>query len=416
MVKRKDDSLQGPVAPLASPGLEVLLKDDQLLRQTSVLPDKRLLKASPEAVDADISSTFIGQQEIKLAELRRLYQVGLELIQKSTSADELVSAILDEYERRFLEIPQANLLDAPERQENVLTREKVRALLMFASEAALLKEHADMDDRLRRQQEELLLASRQLEQSNAQLRRINEHYLNMLSFVAHELRSPLISILGFAELLQDGFLGELNTEQQNAAQIITRVTRNLIDMTRNYLDLTKIETGELRLKRTRLDLNAQVIEPLLTEMRSQFLAKNLRLVAKAGSRATEVVLDADPALLKIVFTNLFSNAVKYGNVDSDIVYNIVDLEEGVLVSVHNLGAGVPPDKLDRIFEKFNQVTPPGLAAELPRGTGLGLFNTRSIVEAHGGNIWAESEFGKWFKISVLLPKGPELNQLDSNQA
>lgn len=342
------------------------------------------------------------ETDLKLAELCRLYQVSLDLIRRCADSSQLVDAVLSEYEKRLLEIPTADFLAEPEKNRNLVEREKIRSLLMFATQAALLKDEADVRDEIVQKNSVLLAISRDLHRANARLRELNEHYLNMLSFVAHEFRSPLISILGFAELLAEGYLGAVNAEQRDALQIILRVSRNLIDLTKNYLDLAKIESGQLRLRGQRLELKSEVIEPALAEISSQFTAHGLTPIAKAGSFPDAVHLEGDVDLLKVVFSNIFSNAVKYSRRNSEIAYNIVDFGDHFYASVKNEGCGVTAAQAEEIFQKFAQV---GAAnAEAPRGSGLGLFNTRCIVAAHGGRVWAESEYGSWFKICLLLPK------------
>lgn len=343
-----------------------------------------------------------AESELMLAELCRLYHVSLDLIRRCSDSSQLVDAILSEYERRLLEIPTADFLAAPEKNRNFVEREKIRSLLMFATQAALLKDNVDVRDEIVQKNSVLLAISRDLHRANVQLRELNSHYLNMLSFVAHEFRSPLISILGFAELLLEGYLGAVNTEQRDALQIILRVARNLIDMTKNYLDLAKIESGQLRLQGQRIELKTGIIEPTLAEIRSQLAAHGLTVIAKADSFADEAYIEGDVDLLKVVFSNVFSNAVKYARKDSEIVYNILDFGENFYISVKNQGRGVMPEQLDEIFQKFAQVR--AANEDAPRGTGLGLFNTRCIIMAHGGQVWAESEYGAWFKICLILPK------------
>ena len=239
-------------------------------------------------------------------------------------------------------------------------------------------------------------------ESIARRQELNERYLNMLSFVAHELRSPLISILGFADLMLDGHLGQLSDEQRRAVDLISRVSRNLIDMTTSYLDLAKIESGALRLHREHLELNKNVIEATLAEMKSQFAVNDLQAVAKAGSLTSEACLEGDHDLLKMVFSNVFSNAVKYARRHSKVIYNLLDFGDHIYVSIKNEGSGVPPEQLESIFHKFARLETEQNTTE--RGTGLGLYHTRCIVNAHGGRAWAESESGQWFKLCILLPK------------
>ncbi len=342
--------------------------------------------------------------KLKLAELDQIYSLSLELLKKSQDPEQLLDALLDEYIRRFSEIPGLNLSDNLDDLADDERREKAQALILFAQQAALLKENADYQARLKEQNRKLANLTRKLKKTNEELQRLNSHYLNMLSFVSHELRSPLISVLGFAELLEEGLLGDLNSEQRNSIQIIIRVTRNLIEMIRNYLDLAKIENGELRIHWQQIEVYHEILLPVMKELEGHALAKDMKIVPEPDSRVEHVLLQADPALLRIVFVNLFGNAIKYGKARTKIQYRIEDRGDHFLFAIKNYGKGVPKEKLNHIFEKFSQA--PQYHPDVPRGTGLGLFNTKCIVEAHGGKIWADSEFGQWFQVFMTLPKEP----------
>lgn len=351
--------------------------------------------------------------QVRLQELCRLYDISLDLIQRATTPDELVERILDEYIFRFEQIPGTDLTEE-RRPAGKVEKEKVRSLIMFATQAVGLKENADVYEQLRLSNEELQRVTQELRETNRRLQALNRHYLNMLGFVSHEIRSPLISILGFAELLQEGMLGKLNSEQENAVSIIMRVSRDLIGMVRNYLDLSKIESGELRLSRAPVELVTEVIEPVLAEMRQQLARRKMHVDIKLTKDTRRIDLVADRELLKIVFVNLFTNALKYGEEGTTIRVDARLVSEGVQISVTNRGSGVPEDQLVRIFDKFTRAEDP--EAGTARGTGLGLFNTRWIVEAHQGRIWAESALGEWFRVRFVLPKKSAGTQSDCQEA
>jgi signal transduction histidine kinase len=115
-----------------------------------------------------------------------------------------------------------------------------------------------------------------------------------------------------------------------------------------------------------------------------------------------IQLQGDPALLETVYRNLFGNALKYRHPNGKIAYGVVDRGDSYLFNVWNEGPGVPPDQVEAIFEKFyrvhNEIT------QEKRGTGLGLYNIRRIIEAHGGKIWCESNPGLWVNFLFVLPK------------
>jgi len=343
--------------------------------------------------------------DLRIEELCRNYKVSTDLIRKATNLKEFLDSILKEYIDRLEEIPGKNLVESNKLSD--FEKEKLRSLIMFATQAVLLKENAEIYEALEKKNRELMRLTASLRRANKRLREMNSHYLNMLSFVSHELRSPLISVLGFAELLQESLLGELNEEQRKAIQVIMKATKNLVDMIQNYLDLAKIEGGRMKLDKESIDVVEEVINPVVEEMKEQFAKKGMEV--KAESKPERVKVFADKDLLRIVFGNLFSNAVKYGKRNSTITYRIEDKGDHYQISVFNEGRGVSKKDLPKIFGKFIKLK--DYEPQTPRGAGLGLFNTKYIVEEHGGKIWAESEKGKWFKMTFTLPK----NALNSQE-
>ncbi|HHM23951.1 MAG TPA: HAMP domain-containing histidine kinase [Bacteroidetes bacterium] len=343
--------------------------------------------------------TKYSNPELQIQELFRNYNISTELIRKTTNLEELLDLILKEYVDRFEEIPGVDLVNVDKMGEKSPVREKLRSLIMFASHAVLLKENAEIFKELERANRKLAKKTRQLEEKNRQLKQLNHQYLNMLGFVSHELRSPLISILGFAELLDEGMLGTLNEEQRKANQVIIRSARTLIDMIKNYLDLARIEQGEIQLERKVTNLVEDVLFPILEEMREQFERRNLSVFVESSAEDTSVF--CDPGLMRIVLVNLLSNAAKYAEEGGDVRITVERKGDDLVVTVFNTGPGLKKSELKKLFQKFTQLESHP-RSEI-RSSGLGLYNARYIVEKHGGKIWAESEPGKWFSVSFSLP-------------
>lgn len=346
------------------------------------------------------------QLAVKLDELNDVYNVSLELLEKSQDHDALLDALLGEYLRRLADIPGVKLDSNLEQYTDLDEKEKVRSLMMFAKQALLLKRNADISAEVQQKNEELLALTKKKEEANCRLENLNRQYMNMLGFVSHELRSPLISVLGFAELLEEGYLGSLSEEQTNSIQTISKVTRSLIEMTRNYLDLSKIENGELEMKWTSFNLHDDLLQELLRELEGQLGVRGMKINQQMHMDPADLKVQGDRDLLKVVFMNIFSNAVKYGSKDTVIDFRIENRKHEYLFSVLNRGKGVEKSKLDAIFNKFTH----GVQVDtgLPKGTGLGLFNTQCILSAHGGTIQAESREGEWFRIDIQLPKSPDV--------
>jgi len=336
--------------------------------------------------------------KMRIEELFRNYNVSTEMIKRTPNLHDLLDMVLLEYIKRLDEIPGKDLSHPSGSEFSEYDREKLRSLIMFSSQAVLLKENSEIFNTLEMKNKELEETTRKLEQSNSELKALNRQYLNMLGFVSHELRSPLISILGFAELLDENLLGTLSNEQKKAVQIIMRSSRNLIEMIRNYLDLSKIEQGELKMQKRPLEFIGTILKPTLEEMDEQFKTKNMSVWV--DSNQEEVWLFADEKLLRIVMVNILSNAVKYGEKDGDIHIEFSIMNNELEVRVTNTGRGVEEDEVGKVFDKFTQLD--SYDTKVGKGSGLGLYNTKYIIEKHGGTIWAESEFQKWFRIVFRL--------------
>jgi len=340
-----------------------------------------------------------GDPELRMKELFRNYNLSLELIKNVTNSQDLLDLILREYLDRFDELPGKDFVHPTEGTFSIADREKFRSLVMFATQAILLKENAEIFHALEQNNQELIQTTEELKRANEKLKKMNAQYLNMLGFVSHELRSPLISILGFAELLDENLLGSLNEEQSKAIKVIMRSTKGLIDMIQNYLDLAKIEQGELKIKPKTLELIHDVLLPTIEQMREQFVKRNMAVTVESSTE--QMYVNADEELLKIVLVNILSNAVKYGEENGKVEVVVTDRDGFCRVSITNTGIGVPKEELLKIFGKFTRLD--FQESQCSRGAGLGLYNTQCIIEQHGGKIWAESEYGKWFRVNFEIP-------------
>ncbi len=351
--------------------------------------------------------------ELQIEELFRNYDISTELIKKSTNLEELLDSILTEYIDRFDEIPGLDLVKVDQIDETMPARGKLKSLLMFASQAIVLKENAEIFDERENSNRKLRKVSNRLEKQNKQLEQMNRQYLNMLGFVSHELKSPLISILGFAELLDEGILGDLKVEQRKAISVIIRSCRLLIEMIKNYLDLTKIEQGELILDKQRLNVYKDVLSFVLEEMTEQFNRKELNVWVETD--LDNIIVDCDSGLMRIVFNNLLSNAAKYSNKGGNVIIQIVQKEDFFEFTITNTGQGLKRTQLKKLFGKFTQFEVEKHSGI--RSSGLGLYNAKHIIKRHGGAIWVESEFGKSFTITFSLAVALELaDSISKNQA
>ena len=243
---------------------------------------------------------------------------------------------------------------------------------------------------------------RALEAQIAELEAVNRNYLDMLGFVAHELKSPLASAMMSVYTVKDGYLGPVQPAQARSLASAAVSLEHLQDMIRNYLDLSRIDKGELAVSKTYFPLHDRVIEPVLRDLESALSRR--QMVVEDRIPAGKVVY-ADADLLRIVYENLLSNAVKYGDEEGTILLDCQEEGAELILSVQNTGPGIPEHEIPLLFHRFRRLESSERARQ--RGTGLGLYICREIVKKHGGRIWARSEAGAWVRFSFTLPRqGP----------
>jgi signal transduction histidine kinase len=223
--------------------------------------------------------------------------------------------------------------------------------------------------------------------------------MEMLGFVTHELKNPLASAVLNVHTVKDGYIGELNETQKAALESVAKSLRYFREMIVNYLDLSRLEKGELRVNPTHVKVNADIITPIVEGLTRSLQEKKMIL---ENCVTPTLELNADRDLLRIVYDNLLSNAIKYGRENGRIVLESREQAENVTLSVLNEGNGISSERMAQLFKKFSRLTGAEYAGK--KGTGLGLYICREIAEKHGGKIWAESQVSAWTKFVIELPR------------
>ena len=248
----------------------------------------------------------------------------------------------------------------------------------------------------------------ELEKANTRLRELDRLKSDFLSTVSHELRTPLTSIRSFSEILLRYDVGDTE-KRKKFVGIIHNEAERLTRMINDLLDLSKIEAGRLELFPEALELepvfarSIGTTQPLFTE-------KGINVVNTVEAALPPVYADADR--LHQVLTNLIANSVKFSPEGGTIRIDGTRKDGFALISITDEGPGIPPDRLEQIFERFHQVRDPQKSH--PLGTGLGLTISREIVDRMGGNIWVESQLGNGAVFFFTVPLFKE-TQGDSSQ-
>jgi two-component system, NtrC family, sensor kinase len=247
----------------------------------------------------------------------------------------------------------------------------------------------DMAEKLKNREESLAL-------SNQKLSNLNKSYLDLISFVSHELKGILSSAMLNVYSVKDGFLGLTNFKQKRALDSVAKNLEYLSGTVRNFLNLSRIEKGEFDLNKREFLLKEDLVDEAVETFLKQALERQIKLNNRVGEN---IKLVADLDHIKVALNNLISNAVKYGIKEGEINIGSKDSESEVFIEVYNDGQPLEREELKKLFKKFSRVI--NSDTKKKKGTGLGLFITAQIIKNHGGRIWADPrERGNAFIFSI----------------
>jgi signal transduction histidine kinase len=241
--------------------------------------------------------------------------------------------------------------------------------------------------------------TRELTQALNEVRLISKRKTNFISSVSHELRTPLTSIKGYASILLAEKLGGLPAEIRERLEKINRHSDELTHLVNDLLDIARIESGRMIMKKESLDLKSAVekVSDLLSEqLKQKHIAYSFEIAGDADT------VFADRNQIERVLINLIGNAIKFTPEKGKIAISTQKADNMVQVSVADTGYGIPEEAQEEIFEEFYRVDNP--INEEVKGTGLGLSLVKHIVEAHNGKIWVKSRLGAGSTFSFTIPK------------
>ena len=298
--------------------------------------------------------------------------------------------------------------------------QRVVEVILFTSFRALLTSQMHIES-VTASYQELQEKNRILQEANERLQELDKMKSNFLATVSHELRTPLTSVIGYSEMLLEGMAGSLNDEQREYVGTIMEKGESLLALISQILDLSRIESGNLTLRKSSFDL-AEALNNATTSVLPQATKKSIKLDVQLANNLPQYY--GDKGKISQVAVNLLGNAVKFtpenGTItlmadlytgtrrdrpggDDDQAGTLFDLneEQFVRIIVEDSGIGIPKEKLDSVFERFFQVD--NSSTREYGGTGLGLSIVKSFVEGHNGDIWVDSDVGKGTRFTILLP-------------
>ena len=271
------------------------------------------------------------------------------------------------------------------------SRETVETLEILATHAVVAIQNASLYERLNE-------SMARLEEATERSEEVADLKNKFISTVSHELLTPLTAIRAYTEALLE-HIGSANVDMQRQfLGVINEQSLKLRRLIDSILELSQLESGRFRMSREPFNL-VLLMEEIVAGLRTMSDAKRIQIVVE--SAAPEIVVEADPGLLRRVLNNLGSNAIKFTHEGGTVTLRTTVEGRVVRIQVEDTGIGISKEGIDRIFDKFYQIDS-SLSREYP-GVGLGLSISKSIVEWHGGEILAESESGVGSRFTVLLP-------------
>jgi len=269
----------------------------------------------------------------------------------------------------------------------------------FGHMAATIRDYThNLEERVEERTAELKAAQERLLEQNEHLLHLNQEKNLLLGMAAHDLRNPLSVILGYSEFL---LLRRPETLTPQAIQVLGNIEEAagfMLGLVESLLDVSALESGQLRLELETVDLGARV-ERLLRL--NQPLAEDKRIQVLTAFPAEPVLVNVDPGKLDQVITNLLTNAVKYSYPDSQIEVRLAAQAADARLEVQDHGPGIPAPEQATLFQPFTRTSVRAPGGE--DGTGLGLAIARRIVEGHGGQIGVTSQVGEGSTFWVSLP-------------
>jgi signal transduction histidine kinase len=226
--------------------------------------------------------------------------------------------------------------------------------------------------------------------------------LDFVSMAAHELRTPLTSIRGYLSVLQEEIGEKLDRDQRSFLDKAFISSSQLAALVENLLSVSRIERGALKVQAEPSEWNP-IVKEIFNNFTNLAQEKNVTLSLKTEEDLPSVMVDK--FRISEVVSNLIANALQYTKPSGTVEVTTKKDKEGVLTQVRDTGQGIPASAIPKLFTKFFRVS--GVLEQGSKGTGLGLYISKAIIDMHQGKIWVESELGKGSTFSFIVPLAKE---------
>lgn len=238
------------------------------------------------------------------------------------------------------------------------------------------------------QRERIEKLAKDLQQANKRLTELDRQKSEFVSFATHQLRAPLTAMKGYASLILEGDMGQVSEQVRDGVNRIYESTKTLVNIVDDYLNISRIELGTMKYAFSTISLK-DLIEDVLAELKPSIEKSGLDFSLRVDSPTRDYRITADRDKLKQVIANLVDNSVKYtpkGSVRAELSYDI--RKHKFVFSIRDTGIGIAPEVLPRLFQKFSRADNANKVNI--KGTGLGLYVVKEMIEAHHGTVRVES--------------------------
>jgi signal transduction histidine kinase len=222
---------------------------------------------------------------------------------------------------------------------------------------------------------------------------------NFITMVSHQLRSPLVAIMQYYEVILGGMAGDVPEKQKEIILKSKARLESLINLITDWLDIARLDSGQI-VDNLKPISAKKIIQKVIEDL--QPLTQEEKITLELGSCATNDIVQGDAGTLEQVFSNIIINAIRYNKPEGNVTIRIRENADHIAVEVQDTGVGIAKEHLPFLFDQFFRVKR-GEGQKI-KGTGLGLSIAKKIVDAHGGSIQVSSELGKGSTFTVLLPQ------------
>ncbi|NPE27930.1 PAS domain-containing protein [Methanococcoides sp. SA1] len=236
------------------------------------------------------------------------------------------------------------------------------------------------------------------QKANDELRSLENLKNEFFANLSHELKTPMISIKGFSELLGDGKFGPLNTEQKKANDAVVRNAERLKDLIDSLLYMSMEKEGKYKYDFAPLPIKRLILNSL---EKARVQAGSNNIVFRGDIPENIPIIYGDEERLTTALNNILDNAVKFMS-EGEVIVSVQDEVDNIHLRIKDNGIGIPGNKVDKVFDSFYQVD--GSLTRMYGGTGIGLHVSKRIIDVHNGKIWLKSLEGFGTTVHILLPK------------